>query len=241
MKLKIYCLPFVLPFLEAKGFSRDLDSPEQNTFAQKIKELFQETSLENTQDLAQFQKKLMGYNAERYNLSRYHSSIEITIDEKYLPVKTYQSIIVQGYVTVKFSNFVKSQICNEFMEFMYQNHIPILVTITKVIEKFYEENDLDESIFSSEILRKYWARNKDVTKLNAKIEQNSKYIICEKFMELMYLERKTNANTIKKVIEKFYDSQFVFDRSEVSPEILRNYWRRHKNDERKIKSPSTLL
>jgi len=230
MKLKIFCLPFVIPYLESQGLSRDLDNPENNIYAQKIKKLFEETLEMDGEELAIQQKTLMDYNADRYNLQRYHSSCEITLEEKYLPAKTYYSILVQGYVTIKFSQFIKKEIFDKYMEMMYSEHIPRFFSINQVIERFYETYNMDEGLIASNTLRQYWKRKKDAKKMNQDLHINKKKQICESFMALMYKEHIPRFNPIKNVVEKFY-SQNVLDSTIISQETLCKYWRKHrKND-----------
>ncbi len=157
MKLKVFCQPFVIPYLEAKGFTRNLDDCEPNIFSQKIIELLSE----NNTVIATKKNKIHNSNGNRYNYAQYTSSVELTINDDLLPKKIYTSILIQGYATIKFSKYIKSLIYNEFVLLMLEKHINQKESITQVLDHFYSRFVLEVSMISPETLRKHWTRNKN--------------------------------------------------------------------------------
>jgi hypothetical protein len=157
MTLKLYVQPFVIPYLESQGLSRNLDRHQGNNYTQKINDTLIFIQQFNTQIC-----RKMPIN--RYDFQPYTSSIEISVDENILPKKTYQNIVAQSYLTIQFSKHIRQQLCDEFMQLMQNHHqprSPNRFSMSKVIGLFYDNFNLDEDLFSSQILRKYYERNKN--------------------------------------------------------------------------------
>lgn len=157
MTLKLYVQSFVVPYLESQGLSRSLDCHLGNIYTTKINELL----LEIKQYESQICRKMP---INRYDFQPYVSSIELTIEADILPKKTYQNIVAQSYLTIKFSKHIRQILCNHFVQLMSTHHqprSPNRFSMSKVIELFYQNFNLDEDLFSSQILRKYYERNKN--------------------------------------------------------------------------------